>query len=129
MSLCCRLSIFCHMKNMFVCLFVCIDRFKLRVTTLTYIAGMQMPCTEFVSPDTLLDVGFCSPQLDTSLRLEAPVSWEMSLRDEHRNRTLLLQLGHFSWLFFQCHRSSATSKSSVEGALTFANLCKTSICP
>ncbi len=29
----------------------------------------------------------------------APVSWEMSLGDEHRNQTLPLQLGHFSWLF------------------------------
>ncbi len=56
-----------------------------------------MSSSEFVSPEALLDLGFCSPRLDASLRLGAPVSWEMSLGDEHRNRTLPLQLGHFSW--------------------------------
>ncbi len=55
-----------------------------------------MSCSEFVSssPDTLLDLGFCSPRLDASLRFGAPVSWEMSLGDEP------LQLRHFSWLSF-----------------------------
>ena len=59
-----------------------------------------MSCAEFVFSDALLDLGFCCPLLDTSSRLGAPVSWEMSLGDEHRNRTLPLQLGHFSWLSF-----------------------------
>ncbi len=48
----------------------------------TQIAGMQMSSSEFVSPDTLLDLGLRSPRLDTSLRLGAPVGWEMSLGDE-----------------------------------------------
>ncbi len=59
-----------------------------------------MSSSEFVSPDALLDLESCSLQLDASSQLGAPVSWEMSLGDEHRNRTLLLQFGHFSWLFF-----------------------------
>ncbi len=80
-------------------LFVCIDGFKSRVITCTQIARMQMSCAEFVSPDALLDLGFCSPRLDASSRLGAPVSWEMSLGDEHRNGILPLQLGHFYCLF------------------------------
>ncbi len=80
-------------RQRFVCLFVCIDRFKSRVATFTH-------CSKFVSPDALLELGFCSPQLHTSLRLGAPDSWEMSLGDVHRNRTLPLQLGYFSWPSF-----------------------------
>ena len=43
--------------------------------------------------------------LDTSSWLGTPVSWEMSLGDEHKNRnwTLPLQLWHFSWLFSSPH--------------------------
>ncbi len=59
-----------------------------------------MSSSEFVSPDTLLDLGFCSPRLDTLSRLEALVRWEMNLGDEHSNGTLPLQLGHFPWLPF-----------------------------
>ncbi len=48
----------------------------------------------------------------------APVIWEMSLGDEHRNRTLPLQLGHFSWpSFITTDGSSDTSKSSEPALL------------
>ncbi len=82
---------------------------------------MQMSFSEFVSPDALLDLGFCSPQLDASSRLEAPVSWEMSLGDEHRNWTLPLQLGHFSWLSFIITSLRPPANHPLNGAHTFAN--------
>ena len=86
----------------------------------TLIAGMQMSSSEFVCPDALLDLGFCSPRLDASLQLGAPVSWEMSLGDEHRNRTLPLQLGHFSWhvKIERIKRSSATPSARAATATT-----------
>ncbi len=49
-----------------------------------------------VSPDALLDLGFCSQRLDASSRLGAPVGWEVSLGDEHMNRTLLFT----AWTLF-----------------------------
>ncbi len=93
------------------CPFVCfIARFKLRVTTFTWIDGMQMSRSEFASPGDLLDLGFCGPRLDASPWLGAPaVSWEM------RPWTLSLQLGHFS---HHHHGSLATSKSSIEWCST-----------
>ncbi len=80
-----------------------------------------MSSSEFVSPDALLDLGFCSPWLDASSRLGAPVSWEMSLGDEHRNRSLLLQLGHFSWLSFITTGLRPPANHPLNGARTFAN--------
>ncbi len=80
-----------------------------------------MSSSEFVSPDALLDLGFCSPWLDASLRLGAPVYWEMSLGDEHRNPTLPLQLGHFSWLSFINTGLWPPANHSVNGAHIFAN--------
>ena len=108
----------------FVRLFACVDGFKARVTTCTQIAGMQMSCAEFVSPDALLDLEFCSPQLDASLRLGAPVSWEMVLGDEHRNGILPLQLGHFYCLFSITMGLSPPAKHPLNGAHTFASFCK-----
>ena len=79
-----------------------------------------MSSSEFVSPDALLDLEFYSPWLDASLRLGAPVSWEMSLGDEHRNRTLPLQLGHFSWLSFITTGLWLPANHPLNGAHTFA---------
>ncbi len=83
-----------------------------------------MSSSEFVFPDALLDLGYCSPQLNTSSRLGAPVSWEMSLGDEHRNQTLPLQLGHFSWLSFITTGLWPPANHPLNGARTFAIFCK-----
>ena len=83
---------------------------------------MQMSSSEFVSPDALLDLGFCSPRLDASSWLGAPVSWEMSLGDEHRN--LPLQLGPFSWLSFVTTGLQPPANHPLNGAHTFAIFCK-----
>ncbi len=81
--------------------------------------GMQKSCSEFVSPDILLDLGFCSPRLDTLLQLGAPVSGEMSLGDEHRSWTLPLQLGHFSWLSFLTRGLWPPANHPLNGVLLF----------
>ncbi len=78
-----------------------------------------MSSSEFVSSDALLDLGFCSPRLDALLQLGVPVRWEMSLGDDHRNQTLPLQLGHFSWLSFTTTGLWSPAKSSVKRSLNF----------
>ncbi len=83
-------------KNFALLLFVCIDRFKSRVTT------FHINCWDAnvlfrvcISCDALLDLGFCNPRLDTSLRLGAPVSWEMSLGHSMRTGRCLCSLDTF----------------------------------
>ncbi len=87
-------------------LFVCIDRFKSMVTTFTYIAGMQMSCSEFVSPDAFLDLG-----------------------DVHRNWALPFA----AWTlhgFFINSDLWPPANHPLNGVRTFANFfVKTSICP
>ena len=85
-----------------------------------------MSCSEFVFSDTLLDLGFCSPQLDASSRLGAPVSCERSLGDEHRKRTLPLQLGRTLFMAFFLHHGSLVT---LNGAYTFSFFVETSIRP
>ena len=119
---------------LFVCLFV-LPGSSQGSQLFTKIAGMQMPSSEFESlyhwyhyyHDALLDLGFCSPRLDTSSWVGAPVSWEMSLGDKHRNRTLPLQLGHFSWLSFITTGLRPPANHPLKEARTFANFHKTSI--
>ncbi len=108
-------------KKQFVCLFVFIYRFKSRVATFTEITGLQTSCSEFAPPDTLLDLRFCGPPFDASLRFGARFSWEMSLGDEHRNRTLPLQLGHISWLSSITTGLRPPANLLLNGARTFAN--------
>ena len=78
---------------------------------------MQMSGPEFVFPDSLLELGFCSPRLDTSSRLGAPVSLEMSLGDEHRRP----KLGHFLCLSFITTGLWPSGNHPFNGAHTFAN--------
>ena len=45
-------------------------------------------------------LGICGSWLEASSQLGAYFGWERSLGHGHRNQTLPLQLGHFSWLSF-----------------------------
>ena len=91
---CARCDIWALSRRRKMVLFVCLYNIDQGHNFCINCWDANVLCAEFVSPDALLDLGFWSRWLETPSRLGAPVSWEMSLGDEHRNRTLQLQLGH-----------------------------------
>ncbi len=73
-----------------------------------------MSCSEFVSPDALLDLRFCSQQPDALPLLGAPVSWDLG--DELGRYAKELDLAFAAWTLFMaflCHHSFFTTSKSL----------------
>ena len=73
-----------------------------------------------------LGAKFCGPGLGTIVATWAPISWEMNLGGEHRNRTLPLQLGHFSWHSLITKGLRPPPNYPLNGARTFIDFVKSS---
>ena len=91
-----------------ICLVFLHWKVQVKVHNFYIVAGKQMSCSEFVSPDALLDLGFCYPQLDT-LRLGAPHGRPIQASSVDRKKEegklfILLKLAEF--FYFLCFQLS-----------------------